>query len=324
MFILKRLLIAIPTLWAMITIAFIMVYTAPGGPFDAERKLPAAILENLEAKYNLDDSLLSQYGQYLWNLVQGDFGPSFKYTDLSVNEIIAAALPVSFTVGGLSLLVAVLIGTAIGTFAALRQNKFADYGSMGAAMVGISIPVFVTAPLLVLWLAVAWQWLPVAGWEGGEWQRLVLPVTALALPQVAYVARLMRGSMIEILRSPFVRTARAKGLSTWKVLTRHALKPALIPIVSYLGPAAAGVITGTVVIEKIFGLPGMGNFFINAAFNRDYTLIMAVVVIYGVTIILFNLLADIMYGVLDPRSRHSLASSAGVTAAKTADAGGEA
>ncbi len=300
----KRLLGAIPTLLVLITLAFFMIRIAPGGPFDTEKALPPEIEANLNEAYHLDEPLIQQYGRYMLQIVQGDFGPSFQYKDFSVNELIASGFPVSLQIGGLSILLAVLIGCALGTIAALRQNQAMDYGVMTLAMTGISIPNFVIAPLLILLFGVALGWFPAGGWDGDGFSKLVLPVISLALPQIAYISRLMRGSMIEILRSNFIRTARAKGLSESRIIFRHALRPAFLPVLSYLGPATAAVITGSVVIEKIFGIPGLGRYFVQGALNRDYTLVMGVVVFYGVLIILFNFIVDLLYGALDPKVRY--------------------
>lgn len=300
-FALGRLLSAIPTLLVLITLAFLLIRVAPGGPFDSEKTLPPEIEANLRAAYNLDASLLSQLGDYLANIARGDFGPSFQYRDYTVTELIATGFPVSLRLGLLAMAVALLVGVSLGVIAALRQNRPADYTVMTAAMTGISIPNFVMAPLLVLVFAVYLKWLPAGGLGDGSLRYLVLPVIALALPQVAYIARLTRGSMIEVLRSPFIRTARAQGLPTRTIVTRHALKPALLPVVSYLGPALAAIITGSVVVEQIFGVPGLGRFFVQGALNRDYTLVMGVVVFYGSLIIALNFAVDLLYGWLDPR-----------------------
>lgn len=300
----KRLLGAIPTLLVLITMAFFMIRIAPGGPFDTEKSLPPEIEANLNEAYHLDEPLIQQYGRYLLQIVQGDFGPSFQYKDFTVNELIASGFPVSLTIGGLSMLLAVLLGSTFGIIAALRHNKPTDYAVMTVAMTGISIPNFVIAPLLILLFAVTLGWLPAGGWEGGGLGKVVMPVIALALPQVAYISRLMRGSMIEVLRSNFIRTARAKGLSETRIILRHALRPAFLPVLSYLGPASAAVITGSVVIEKIFGIPGLGRYFVQGALNRDYTLVMGVVVFYGILIIVFNFIVDLLYGALDPKVRY--------------------
>ena len=306
--ILRRLLESIPTLLVLVAITFFMMRLAPGGPFDSEKRLAPEIEANLRAAYHLDEPLWQQFGRYLWNLVRGDFGPSFQYPDRTVTELIASGFPVSLQLGGLAMLVAVIAGVALGSLAALRQNRPADYGTMAVAMTGISVPNFVLAPLLVMVFAVYLGWLPAGGlgeqtlFKGG-WKNLVLPVFTLALTQVAYIARLTRGSLIEVLRSNYIRTARAQGLSTRQILLHHALKPALVPVVSYLGPATAGLITGSVVIETIFGLPGLGRHFVTGALNRDYTLVLGIVVFYGALVIFFNFLVDLVYGWIDPRSR---------------------
>jgi oligopeptide transport system permease protein len=296
---------AIPTLLILITIAFFMIRAAPGGPFDSEKALPAEIEANLRAAYHLDEPLVQQYGRYLWNLARGDFGPSFQYKDYSVTELIAAGFPVSLRLGGSAMILALLVGVAAGTMAALRQNSRTDHAVMAVSMTGISIPNFVMAPLLILFFAVYLGWLPAGGIGDGSLKHMILPVISLALPQIAYISRLTRGSMIEVLRSNFVRTARAQGLPERTVILRHALKPALLPVVSYLGPATAAVITGSVVIEQIFGVPGLGRYFVQGALNRDYTLVMGVVVFYGALIILFNLLVDLVYAWLDPKVKYA-------------------
>jgi oligopeptide transport system permease protein len=300
---LRRLLESIPTLLILIAVTFFMMRVAPGGPFDSEKRLAPEIEANLRAAYHLDEPLYEQFGRYLWSLGHGDFGPSLKYRDRSVTELIASGFPVSLKLGGFAMLIAIFGGVSLGSLAAFRQNRPADYGTMALAMTGISVPNFVLAPLLVLIFAVYLGWLPAGGLGEGGWRNLLLPVLTLALTQVAYIARLTRGSMIEVLRSDYIRTARAQGLSTGTILLRHALKPALVPVVSYLGPATAGLITGSVVIEQIFGLPGLGRYFVQGALNRDYTLVLGIVVFYGALIILFNFLVDLAYGWLDPRSR---------------------
>ena len=297
-----RLLSAIPTLLVLITLTFFMMHAAPGGPFDRERDVDPQVRAKLEQAYHLDESLWRQYGRYLTALTHGDLGPSFKYADHSVNELIAEGFPVSLEIGGLAMLLALLLGGALGILAALRQNGVIDYGVMTMAMLGVSIPNYVFAPLAILLFAVTLGWLPAGGWNGGALPNLVLPVLALAAPQIAYIARLMRGSMIEVLHAPYIRTARAKGLPEHLVILRHALRPALLPVLSYLGPASAGIITGSVVIEQIFGVPGIGRYFVTAALNRDYTVVMGVVIFYGVVVILFNFIVDLLYGVLDPRA----------------------
>ncbi len=301
-FALKRVLGAIPTLLVLIALAFFLIKVAPGGPFDTDRRIPPEIEANLQAAYHLDEPLYKQFGLYLGGLLKGDFGPSFQYRDYTVTELIATGFPVSLRLGGLAMLLAFFVGVAVGTVAALKQNSFTDHAAMAAAMTGISIPNFVMAPLLVWLFAVTLKWLPAGGL--GDWRNFVLPVIALALPQIAYIARLTRGSMIEVLRADFIRTARAQGLPQRAVIIRHALKPALLPVISFLGPATAAIITGSVVIEQIFGVPGLGRFFIQGALNRDYTLVMGVVVFYGVLIIVLNLIVDLVYGWLDPRVQY--------------------
>jgi len=300
-FAIRRFLAAIPTLLVLIALAFCMIRLAPGGPFDAEKQLPPEIEANLRQAYHLDEPLYQQFGRYIGNLLQGDFGPSFQYRDFSVTELIRSGFPVSLRLGASAMSLALLIGILAGTIAALRQNSKVDHGVMASAMIGISIPNFVVAPILILAFAVHLRWLPAGGLGDGGVRNLILPVISLALPQIAYIARLTRGSMIEVLRSNYIRTAKAQGLPTRRIILGHALRPALLPVVSYLGPATAAVITGSVVIEQIFGVPGLGRFFVQGALNRDYTLVMGVVVFYGVLIIAFNFLVDVIYRWLDPR-----------------------
>jgi oligopeptide transport system permease protein len=297
----RRILISIPTLLVIVTVAFFMMRIAPGGPFDRERALPAGIEKNVLAAYDLDQPLILQYGDYLLGVLQGDFGPSFKYRDFTVAELLITGFPASLKVGGLAILLAIVLGIGLGTMAALRQNSGSDHAVMAVAMTGITIPNFVMAPLLTLVFGVYLSWLPVAGWNGGAPRNLILPVIALALPQIAYIARLTRGSMIEVLHANYIRTARAKGLRERLVVVRHALKGALLPVISYLGPATAQLVTGSVVIETIFGIPGIGRYFVQGALNRDYTLVMGTVITYGVLIILLNLVVDLLYGLLDPK-----------------------
>jgi len=301
---LRRLLGAIPTLFLLIAFAFFLIRAAPGGPFSRERQVLPEVEANLNAAYHLDEPLYQQFGRYVWGLAHFDFGPSFQYHDYSVTELIMTGFPVSLRVGGGAMLVALLVGVAAGCLAALRQNSVTDHAVMTFSMTGISVPTFVMGPLLVLLFAVYLRWLPAAGLGGGALRNLVLPITTLALPQIAYLSRLTRGSMIEVLRSNFIRTAKAQGLPNWQIVLRHALKPALLPVVSYIGPAAALVITGSVVIEQIFAIPGLGRFFVTGALNRDYTLVMGVVVFYGVLIIAFNFLVDVAYAWLDPKVKY--------------------
>ncbi len=300
---LLRLLGAIPTLLLVIVLAFLMVHAAPGGPFDEERALPAEVAANIEAAYHLDEPLPQQLLRYMAGLLKGDFGPSFRYRDYSVTELIGSGFPLSLQLGILAMLLALVAGLSAGTFAALRQGSGLDRVVMSLAMTGISIPVFVVAPVLVLLLAVKLQWLP-AGWSGSPGAaKFVLPVITLALPQIAYIARLTRASMIDVLGRDFIRTARAQGLATLTIIRVHALKPALLPVLSYMGPAIAAILTGSVVVEEVFGIPGLGQFFVRGALNRDYTLVLGIVIFYATLIILLNLLVDILYGVLDPRVR---------------------
>ena len=307
----RRFLGAIPTLFIIITLAFFMMRIAPGGPFDSERRLPPEIEHNIEAAYNLDKPVYEQYFIYLGRLAHFDLGPSYKNKDFTVTQLIEDGLPVSAKLGLSAMLLAISLGITLGTFAALNQNKATDYSVMTLAMIGITIPTFVTAPILTLIFGVYGVHLfgldlslPVGGWNGGAIRNMILPVIVLALPQTAIIARLVRGSMVEVLRSNYVRTARAKGLPNRLVVFRHALRAALLPLVSYLGPAIAGVLTGSLIVETIFGIPGIGRYFVNGALNRDYTLVMGVVIYYATFVILLNLLADILYAALDPRVRY--------------------
>jgi oligopeptide transport system permease protein len=302
---LRRLLGAIPTLFVIVTLAFFMMRAAPGGPFDSQRKLTPEVERNIKAAYDLDKPLTQQYLIYLGKVVHGDLGPSYKNKDFTVVQLIATGLPVSARLGLCAMALALLLGTFLGVNAALKQNRWEDYSVMTMAMLGITIPTFVTAPILTLLLGIYAGWLPVGGWNGGALANMVLPVTVLALPQIAVVARLMRGSMIEVLRTNYIRTARAKGLPTHRIVLGHALRAAALPLVSYLGPALAAVLTGSLVVEEIFGLPGIGRYFVQGALNRDYTLVLGVVICYAALIIVLNFLADIAYGILDPRVRLS-------------------
>jgi len=301
---LRRLLGVIPTLLVIVTAAFFVMRLAPGGPFDQEQTLPPAIAANLEAAYGLDQPMLVQFGNYLAGLAHGDLGPSFKYKDFRVSELIARGLPVTLTIGTLALLMAVGLGVPLGMLAALRHNGALDHAVMGVALVGIAIPNFVVAPVLALLFGVKLGWLPVAGWEPGNVRFLILPVLTLALPFVAYIARLARGSLLEVLQAPYMRAARAKGLTQRVLLRRHALKPTLMPVISFLGPATAALLTGSLVVEQVFGLPGVGRYFVQGAINRDYTLVMGMVIFYATLILLLNLVVDLLYGWLDPRIRH--------------------
>jgi oligopeptide transport system permease protein len=302
-FLLNRLLTAIPTLLIIATLAFALLHATPGGPFDSAKRIPPAIQASIEAKYHLNEPLWRQYARYLGDLAHGDLGPSFQYRDTSVNELIRQGLPVDATIGVCALLVAMLLGGAVGVLAALRRNTTGDYVPMFFAALGISLPTFVIGPLLILLFSVRLHWLPSGDWVYGSVTHLVLPVTALALPYTAYIARMVRGAAIEVMTSPYIRTARAKGMPRRTVILRHALRPILTPLVSFLGPAFAGVLTGSIVIEQVFGLPGIGRYFVQGAINRDYTLVVGITVLYGALIIVFNLLADLCYAWLDPRVR---------------------
>ena len=302
-YLLRRLLIAVPTLLVIATLAFVLLRATPGGPFDGDKPMMPEIRRSIEARYHLDEPLWQQYLRYLGDLAQGDLGPSFQYRNTSVNELIAQGMPVDIIIGGSALLLALLGGGALGMLAALKRNSWLDHLGMSIAVLGISVPVFVIAPLLILVFAIRLQWLPPGDWVAGSWRHALLPVLALACPYLAYIARLMRASTIEVLASPWMLAARARGLSTHSILLRHALRPALLPVVAFLGPAFAGVITGSIVIETVFGLPGIGRHFITGALNRDYTVVMGVTVLYGALIIAFNLLADLCQAWLDPRVR---------------------
>ena len=304
-YILRRLVTVVPTLFVVITVAFFMMRLAPGGPFDSDRALPPEIEKNIKASYDLDKPLVQQYLIYLGRVLKGDFGPSLKIRDFSVNELILEGAPASMQLGLSAIVLAVVFGVSLGTVAALRQNSGIDFSVMSISMIGIAIPNFVMAPLLSLVIGVYLDLLPTSGWGSGAFQYKILPVIALALPQIAYVARLTRGSMVEVLNSNFVRTARAKGLRERLVVVRHSLKAGMMPVVSYLGPATAAVMTGSVVIETIFGVPGIGTYFVNAALNRDYPLVMGVIIVYAVLIMLLNLAVDLAYAVLDPKVRYS-------------------
>ena len=302
-YIIRRLLSALPTLFIAITIAFFLMRIAPGGPFDLERPLEASVMANLKRVYQLDQPLYVQYGSYLWNLAHGDLGPSFYWRDFTVSELFAKALPISIKLGATALAVALLLGSALGAAAALRQNKAADYAVMTMATIGITTPSFVVAPILQLVFGLSLAWLPLGSWNGGALRNIILPVATLALPQIAVVARLTRAAMIEALRSHHVRTLRANGLPL-SVLLKHTMRSAALPVVSYLGPAAAALMTGSIIVETIFGLPGVGRYFIDGALNRDYTLVMGTVILVAVLVIVLNLIVDLIYAVLDPRVRY--------------------
>ncbi|XWN29647.1 MAG: oligopeptide ABC transporter permease OppB [Devosia sp.] len=301
---LRRLAGAIPTLFVIITIAFFLMRVAPGGPFDRERTLEAQVMENLNRAFHLDKPVWEQYVIYIGNLLQGDLGPSFVYRDFTVQQLLGAGLPVSIQLGAMALLLALLVGGTLGVIAALRQNSLLDHLVIAVATFGITVPNFVVAPVLSLIFGVWLNVLPAGGWERASPQYMILPVITLALPQVAIVARLIRASMLEALRSDHVRTARAYGLPARMVVLGHALRGAALPVVSYLGPATAALLTGSVVVETIFGIPGIGRYFVQGALNRDYTLVMGTVVIVAVFIVVFNLVVDLIYAALDPRVRY--------------------
>ncbi|RED16239.1 ABC transporter permease [Parasphingopyxis lamellibrachiae] len=299
----RRLLTAIPTLLCVVVLSFVLMRLAPGGPFDGERALDEETRAALDAAYGLDLPLGEQIILYIGRIVRGDFGPSLVYRDFTVSELIAQGLPVSLTIGGLALLLSCALGIGGGLWAAVRAGRWQDEAVMGAATLLTALPVFVTGPLFVLIFALGLGWLPVSGWEAGSPSHLVLPVVALALPFAGAIAKLTRAGLAKALNEDHVRTARARGLAESQVIARHALRPALVPVASYLGPAAAGLLTGAVIIETVFALPGLGRYFVQGALNRDYPLVLGVVTLYAGLIILFNLVADLIYGWLDPRMR---------------------
>jgi len=303
-FILQRLLTAIPTLLVIATLAFMLLHLTPGGPFDSDKLLVPQIQRSIEAHYHLDEPLWKQYLRYLHDLAHGDLGPSFQYRNTSVNELVAQGLPVDAAIGGSAMLLALLLGGSVGLLAATRLGSWRDRAAMGVAMLGISVPVFVTGPLLILVFAMRLHWLPAGDWVSGSWRHLVLPALALSLPYTAYIARIVRAAASDALSQPYIRTARAKGLPLRTVLLRHASRPTLVPLVSFLGPALAGVLTGSIVIEQVFGLPGIGRLFVTGALNRDYTVVTGITVLYGALIIALNLLVDLCYAWLDPRIRY--------------------
>jgi oligopeptide transport system permease protein len=302
-FIVRRLLSLIPTIFIIVTLSFFLIRFAPGGPFAAEKKLPEQVLANILRAYHMDEPLPKQYLRYLNSIAHGDLGPSFRYRDQSVNDLIRNTMPNSVMLGLIALTMSVSLGIGVGIISALKQNKWQDYASMSVAVIGISVPLFVIGPILMLVLAMKLHWLPTSGWITGRygWRTVIMPAITLAFPSFAYIARLSRASILEVLRSDFIRTARAKGLKQSVVIFKHTLKGALLPVVSYLGPAFAGIITGSVVVEQIFVVPGIGNIFVTSALNRDYTVIMGGVIVYSMILIVANFLVDIAYGFLDPR-----------------------
>ncbi len=303
-YVVRRLLTAIPTLFLIVTISFFLMHVAPGGPFNMERGIPPEIKANIERIFHLNEPVWMQYLRYLNNLTHGDLGPSYILLNFSVAELFRVGLPVSIRIGSLAMLLSLVLGCAFGVVAALRQNKLVDYVVIATATAGSTIPTFVTAPLIQLLFGLTWHLLPIGGWNNGAFLNTIGPVITLALPQLGTVARLMRGSMIESLHANHIRTARAMGLSDYSVVVRHAMRGALLPIISYAGPAAAGLITGSIIVETIFQIPGVGRYFIDAALNRDYTLVMGTVVMIAVFTIVFNLIVDILYAVVDPRVRY--------------------
>jgi oligopeptide transport system permease protein len=303
-YVLRRLLTAIPTMFVIVTLSFFLMRVAPGGPFNQEKGLNPVIKQNLERVYGLDLPLWQQYLNYLGNLLRGDFGPSYNLPDFTIAELFRVGLPVSIQLGVSALVLALMIGTAMGVYAALRQNKLADYIVIATATAGSTVPTFVIAPLFQLVFGLTLKWFPVGGWGDGAFVNKIGPILTLALPQIAIVARLMRGSMIEAMRSHHIRTARALGLSDFSIVVRHAMRGAVLPIVSYAGPAAAALITGSIIVETIFQIPGVGRYFVDAALNRDYTLVMGTVVVIAIFTVAFNLIVDLLYAWIDPRVRY--------------------
>jgi oligopeptide transport system permease protein len=294
----------VPMVLVVVTLTWGLIRLAPGNFYSSEKKLPPAIEKNIRAKYGLDQPWYAQYGRVMWNIMRLDFGNSLKYENESVNDILKRTLPVSATLGICAYLLALVVGIFFGTLAALRQNSKLDYASMAAAMLGISLPNFVLGPILVLVFSLSLYWLPPARWNGFPSWNLVLPILTLSAIYMAYIARLTRAGMLEVLRSDYIRTARAKGLSERAVIMRHALRGGLLPVISFTGPALAILITGTVVVEKIFAMPGLGNYFINANLNRDEPLIIGIVAFISISVLVFNLLVDIAYAYVDPRIRY--------------------
>ena len=301
---LRRVLAAIPTVLAVITVCYLLLHATPGGPFDSDRKVSAAVLANLEAKYHLDLPLWQQYLLYLKGLLQGDLGASFRYADWSVNDLVAAALPISLTIGGIAMVLSVIIGVGLGIFAALRQNSVIDHFVMLLGNMGSAFPSFVLGPVMIIIFAIALKWLPAGGWHDFEFRFMILPIALLTIINVSTIGRVMRGSLIEVMHSNFIRTARAKGLPTRVVVMRHALKPALLPVVSVMGPLAISSITAALITETVFSLPGLGKLIVNGAGNRDYTLVLGLVVLVTVLTVTLNLLVDLAYAWLDPKIRY--------------------
>lgn len=304
-FILKRFAIAIPTLLVLVVFSFVLMHTAPGGPFTSERPLPPQVLANIQAKYGLDQPFMVQIADYIWGIVtQFDFGPSFRYKDRTVNDIIAQGFPVTLTYGVWSFVIAVVAGVSLGVAAAVRHNTWLDYLAVGISIGAQVLPNFVMAPILVIIFTLWLGWLPGGGWNGGQWQYLIMPIIALSTSYMASIARITRSSMLEVLHSNFIRTAKAKGLSGRHIIFKHALKPALLPVISYLGPTFVAMITGSVVIDVYFSTGGIGSLFVNSALNRDYSTIMGITILLGVLTIAFNTIVDILYAWIDPKIRY--------------------
>lgn len=304
-FIARRLAIAVPTLLILIIISFVLMFAAPGGPFSGERALPASVQANIEAQYGLDQPYYRQLFTYVWNIVvHFDFGPSFQYRDRTVNDVIAQGFPVTLTYGFWSFVVAIVVGIGLGVAAAIKKNSWLDYLAVGVTIGAQVLPNFVLAPILLVVFTLWLGWLPGGGWNDGAWQNIIMPVIALSTSYMASIARITRSSMLEVLNSGFIRTARAKGLPMHRVIRKHALKPAILPVLSYLGPAFVGMITGSVVIDVYFSTGGIGQFFVNSAFNRDYSVIMGITILVGSLTILFNLLVDVLYAWIDPKIRY--------------------
>jgi oligopeptide transport system permease protein len=302
-YIIRRLLGLIPTLFVIMTLSFFIIRVAPGGPFDQEKTIPKLVLQNILRKYHMDEPLWKQYGRYMWDVMRGDLGPSYRYSDRTVNYLIGEALPDSMVLGLMALTLAVVLGVGAGIVSATRQNTWADYTAMSFAIVGVSIPLFVIGPILMFVFALRLKWFPTSGWfmASANWKTAIMPVVTLTFPYFAYIARLSRASILEVLRSDYIRTAQAKGLRPSVIMGRHILKGALLPVVSYLGPAFANIVTGSIVVESIFRVPGLGNVFIQSAQNRDYTLIMGTVIVYSAILLAMNFVVDVVYCWMDPR-----------------------
>jgi oligopeptide transport system permease protein len=303
-FLVRRLLSTLPTLFLIVAISFFLAHVAPGGPFDLEKPLPPEVKANLMRAYHLNDPVWKQFVLYLWDLLHGNFGPSYVMVNFTVGEIFSKSLPVSLELGGAAFVLSLVLGVVMGIIAALKQNRVQDYAVIAVATAGSTVPNYVVAPIIQLVFGLWLKWLPVGGWDNGAFLNTIGPVVTLALPYIAVVARLMRGSMIEALRAHHIRTARAMGLSDYSIIVRHALRGALLPIVSYAGPAAAGLVTGSLIVETIFGIPGIGRYFIDAALNRDYTMVMGTVVVLALFTLAFNFIVDVLYAIVDPRVRY--------------------